>query len=62
MTAILTNEQLLQFRRAAMERCDHYALCLCNRALRAEGSARSELVASILAHEDLRESVLRGEA
>jgi len=58
----LTNQQLLQLRRAAMDRADHDAVCLCNRALRAASTERADAVASILAYEDLRDHVLRGEA
>lgn len=58
----MTIDQLRTARRAAMNRGDHYGVSLCNRALSATGAERAHLESTLLAREDLRERVLRGEA
>jgi hypothetical protein len=60
----MTPEQLRAHRRALMDRGDHPGVCLCNRALAPDVTPTDlrELVATINAHEDLRERVLREES
>jgi len=60
----MTLEHIRAFRRAAMDRGDHYGDSLCNQALHPDvsESALQNLITAIVTYEDLRERVLRGEA
>jgi hypothetical protein len=60
----MTAEQLRAHRRTLMDRGDHHGVQLCNQALCPATSTAGlqNLLAILTAAEDLRESVLRGEA